>query len=505
MYKPDTDSYSQIIKNPFYLKDPYLREIFQKCRPPKEAYFYFPKGEEIIIPHRKPEKNLRRIFYNVPYTDLEKKWLSDYNKIINSHPENKIPDDWNDALNLVFIYSTECNLEKAYNNMIKYFKWLSNRFPMNIQPTDKVVELLNSGFVYIHGRDHQFRPIIYCQPYVIQDKLDYYGTDNIAKAGLFICQFTLNNMLIPGQIENWIMFINFEGTSVLSLPDPIKKLISELSDNFLGRLYKSYILGMSLLVRVLYKFVCNFLEEVTVKKITILDGKNDPRLFEGISPSNIEKRFGGSAPDLVYNQPNSLFPPRMPTNDFLKSNENKNQILISEQQYIDKCRQGEIPQFSISPFIQPQLDNCNRKKKNDLLENQSDGSNGTTISRMKTNVSITMNQNCNPTMPGQGIGKNGNMFMNNGHNNLALNMVRKNLGYNQSNYQKVISNSIQNNVNQLSCTNWVPQFSEYDTISYTKKFKKNINSSCGYMNQIYNFCQKKNRYFSHLFSINSKY
>ena len=495
MYKPDTEDYSQIIKNPFYLKDPSLRELFQKCRPPKEAYFYFPKGEEIIIPHRKPEKNLRRIYHNVPYTDLENKWLSDFKNIINSHPENKIPNDWNDALNLTFIYSTECNLEKAYNNMIKYFKWLSNRFPMDIQPTDKVVELLNSGFVYIHGRDHQFRPIIICQPYIIQDKIDYYGTEVIAKAGLFICQFAVNNMFIPGQIENWIMFINLEGTSLLNIPNPIKKLISELSSKFLARLYKSYILGMSLLVRVLYKLVCNFLEEVTVKKVIIVDGKNDPRLFNDISPLNLEQRFGGRAPDLIYGQSNSLFPPRMPTNNFLKPNENQNQILISEQQYIDKCKRGDIPNFAISPFIQQKLDISNETKQSNDLENQM---NLTKTSNFKLSDSFVMNQSSQPLILSQEIGKNSNMHT---HNNNSFSMIGRSYDFNQTNNKKELCHSIQNNVNQLTCTNWELKHSEFDNLS-PQRLKKYTNKSGSYMNDLYYFCQKKNRYFNHVFTIN---
>ena len=35
--------------DPFYLKDPKLSELFEKCKPPKEAYLYFPKGEDIIV------------------------------------------------------------------------------------------------------------------------------------------------------------------------------------------------------------------------------------------------------------------------------------------------------------------------------------------------------------------------------------------------------------------------------------------------------------------------
>ena len=353
------------IQDPFYFNDPNLFEIYKKCVPPREAYYYFPKGEEVMIPHKKkPEKALRRIHVNVPFTPLENQWISDFNEIIASHPENKLPDYWSDAINLRFIYSCECDLKKAYKRMIKYIEWYNNTFPLNIQPEDEAIKILNSGFCYVYGRDHQFRPIIFCQPYILQ-KFKF-SDEEVVKASIFICQYMINNMLIPGQIENWIMFINLEGTSVLALPDAMKKLITALSDNFLARLYKSYILGMSLFIRVLYKFVCNFLEEITVRKVVILDSKKDPKLFTDISPRNLEQRFGGQAPDLVYDQPNGLFPPRMPTDYFLKDDENPDEILITEDEYIERYKQGIIPKISVSPYVLEDLKQ--QKEKEEILK-----------------------------------------------------------------------------------------------------------------------------------------
>ena len=93
--------------------------------------------------NKKPEKSLRRIYTNVPYTEKEQNWLVEFKTLIAKHPENKIPDYWNDGLNLAFVYSTECQIEKAYKRMIDYLKWYNDYFPMNIQPEDKAIKLLN--------------------------------------------------------------------------------------------------------------------------------------------------------------------------------------------------------------------------------------------------------------------------------------------------------------------------------------------------------------------------
>ena len=48
----------------FFTENPILYQRYLDSFPPKEAYYYFPKGEEIIIPNKKnPEKSLRRIFF----------------------------------------------------------------------------------------------------------------------------------------------------------------------------------------------------------------------------------------------------------------------------------------------------------------------------------------------------------------------------------------------------------------------------------------------------------
>ena len=359
------------IENPFYQSDPELNELYKNCLPPPESYLYFPKDQEIIIfNHKKPEKSLRRIFTNVDFTDNEKKWLSDFINLIKLKPDSNTLLHLDNAVFLRFIYSTECNLNKAYERLSKYVNWFINMFPMTINPSDKIVEVLNCGLIYIYGRDHQFRPIIICQPYIFQKYEKYFNSDDIVNASLFLCQFAVNKMFIPGQIENWVMIINFKGTSFLSLPEPIKRLIQSLSDNFLARLYKCYIIGMSLFIRAVYKIICNFLEEITKQKIIILEQKGDKRLFDGIREDNLEVKFGGLLSDLVYGEANCLFPPRMPSQYFIKDNEDTSKILITEKEYIDLMNNDKIPKESLSPYILEKIEKYKIEKENIAVFNK---------------------------------------------------------------------------------------------------------------------------------------
>lgn len=384
--------YGEIITNPFFIKDRELFEIFKRGIPPKEAYYFFPKGKDVLEEHnKKPEKNLRRIFINVPFLEIENKWLDKYKEIIAKHPENKLPDYWNDGLNLAYIYSTECKLEQSYKRMIEYFKWYKSFFPLNIQPGDKVVQVLNSGFLYAFGRDHQFRPLLICQPYILQKCLKLYSDDDIYNASIFICQYMVNYMMIPGQIENWIMIVNMDGTSILSIPESVKKLMNALSNYFIARLFRCYILGLNAFLRIIYKIICNFVEKTTVEKVIVLDDKNDKRKDKDINPENIEERFGGKATDLIYDVENALFPPRMPSNNFLLDNENPKDILITEEQYIEKYNANEIPLNSESPFILEKLRKEKIEKDKEEISRKKREDHQAKIKEAKTRAELNLN------------------------------------------------------------------------------------------------------------------
>ena len=379
------------LKNPYYISDPELFKIYQKSLPPPEAYLYFPKGEEVIVINAlKPEKSLRRIFNNVPIYDFEQKLLIEFNDLINSHPEFKLPDYWNDDINLRFIHATECDIKKSYERMIKYIDWFHNMFPMEINPGDKIYQLLNLGFLYVYGRDCHFRPIIICQPSICLKYLKLFDEKEIIDASVFLFQYIVNNMLIPGQIENWIMILNFEGSSPLNLPNVVKKIIKTISENFLSRLYKCYVYGMSLLINLMFKIVCNFLEEVTVQKINIIEKNNMNKIFENIRKDNLEQKFGGTAPDMTeeIENSNSFFPPRMPSSKFILDNENKKEFLITKEEYIQLVEEKKIREDCISPYLIEEIEKIKKKKefevkiKNQLwvkqwkFQNEFEGKNG---------------------------------------------------------------------------------------------------------------------------------
>jgi hypothetical protein len=90
-------------------------------------------------------------------------------------------------------------------------------------------------------------------------------------------------------------------------------------------------------------------------------------MFNFINPLNLEKRFGGDADDLQYDVENALFPPKMPEQQkFLLDNENKNNILISEEEYIKIM--NKLPEESLSPYILKQIQINEEKKRLEKIQ-----------------------------------------------------------------------------------------------------------------------------------------
>ena len=251
--------------------------------------------------------------------------------------------------------------------MKKYIDWSNKTFPLTIQPRSKTIEILNKGFVYVYGRDCKFRPLLIFRLVEFVKYENIYSVEEVLNAGIFLGQFCINNLLAPGHVERWDLIIDLRKTTLLGLPDHIKKLLPIMNEGFISRLNKTYVIGMNFFFRIIYKIVCAFLQESTVKKIKILDGKKDQSMFEEIRRDNVEVDMGGTAPNARIGEENGIFPPRMPSEHFLLESQKEEDILISEEEYINKYKNGEIPKDLASPYILNKLEEM--KKQESIIEN----------------------------------------------------------------------------------------------------------------------------------------
>lgn len=95
--------------------------------------------------------------------------------------------------------------------------------------------------MYVHGRDHHFRPIIFVMIKQIKNILGKnYTFDDINRCTIYLTNYVLQYLLIPGQIENWIVFVDFDGVGITDLGD-FQKIISTLG-KIRGRVFKNFLL-----------------------------------------------------------------------------------------------------------------------------------------------------------------------------------------------------------------------------------------------------------------------
>lgn len=124
--------------------------------------------------------------------------------------------------------------------------------------------------------------------------------------------YMINNCLcLPGQIENWITILNINKEGVLSVDKAsLKAVISVASANFRCRPRKTFIVNTTFTVNLLWKIISSFLHAQTKAKISLTSSNHHEEMMQIIHPSQLEEKFGGTAPNLTQ-----FWPPFFPTSE----------------------------------------------------------------------------------------------------------------------------------------------------------------------------------------------
>ena len=95
--------------------------------------------------------------------------------------------------------------------------------------------------------------------------------DDLLATQTYFFQYVLNNLLIPGQVENWIVIIDAAHTGLLSLVGSMKKSFTFLSETYRSRMFVCYVARVPTSISFLWGIVKKFLQEETVRKINFFD------------------------------------------------------------------------------------------------------------------------------------------------------------------------------------------------------------------------------------------
>ena len=346
----------------FFLNNEELSKIHELAIPSNEMYRFFPPSDEILLQDSNPQKNIRFIFNGQPKTEFEQRKLSEYNDYELKHGKLTYPDFWLESETMRLLQAAEYDVEKAYKSIIDTINFI-NKNPIVIN--DRIISALNSGIMYVYGRDHHFRPLIQVsvKTYIkIIDKKEF-TFDEINKSIIYLINYIFKYLFIPGQIENWVTIIDFKGAGVSDISD-FKKLLGVLN-SYRGRVFRNYFINVSGFLGIAVKAAVNLFGSSTARKLKILAKDELHLMNEIISPDNIQKKFGGTAPDALPGN-NNLFPPRMPSKNFAINGEKLN--IISEEAYKEMCLNGNpFKPFTISPKYQEKWEQEKKAKEQEVL------------------------------------------------------------------------------------------------------------------------------------------
>lgn len=315
--------------------------------PPKEAYLYFPEGPNLFL-ELTETKIQRKIFEDSSsYLPLEIDMLSQLNSQLMLN-RVIIHSKISEGDKLRFLHAVSFNLSEAIELLKRNTDFLNDySFIFDNPATGVIKDILNSGIIYVHGRDSDYRPIIVFNINEFTNHKNAYSENDWTNAILFVCNYVIKELLIPGQVETWNIILNLENMSVFSsIPSDIRSIMSVMQGHYKGRLHLIYVFKLSFSLNVL-KNVYYAMYPNAEKKVKIITDKNfETDLFTRINPNQIEKRFYGNNDDICSSDIKSIFP-------LIRNNKSmlinfsaigciSHTYLLSELDYIERVKEGRV-------------------------------------------------------------------------------------------------------------------------------------------------------------------
>ena len=126
---------------------------------PLEGFRYWPKGQDVYIGEGK--HLLRYIFYKVEFTLFERQKLSEFQALLPSVLKDRaLPEYFSEEELVRLLIGCKFNLKKAGAALLDSISWRENSNPSAFIEVPHSTELLESGAIYLHGVDCQYRPLI---------------------------------------------------------------------------------------------------------------------------------------------------------------------------------------------------------------------------------------------------------------------------------------------------------------------------------------------------------
>lgn len=295
---------------------------------PYYARIFIPKEKDIM--DKLLGKETRRIF-ELPlegYTEYEKQKLIELYEYCISQKyiiqrENK-SGKYSYPNVVRQLQGADFNIEKAFSEIVKEISFKNEKLPIEINDTFNTI--LNSGFVYVHGRDKRYRPLIIVNPGLFTSI--NCSLENWERFFVFLMEFLIKEFLLPSKVENWNIIVDLGDLSMTNIPYQLKGILSAFKGIYRCRLYKLYLLNMNFIFSMVWNVVTMIMGptiEAKACKVEANDGQYDS-LFQLINRNQVEQKYGGTAKDL---KPGEYYPPKFISDNYF-CGESKEKDAVNE-------------------------------------------------------------------------------------------------------------------------------------------------------------------------------
>lgn len=135
-----------------------------------------------------------------------------------------------------------------------------------------------------------------------EEKLD---VDAMVMASVVTMEYIVMNMFVPGTVENWDIILDFNKMSTGKIPrNEMGRVLGMCGEHYRCRMAKTWMLNTNTMINTLYKMAGVFLDKETKEKIKLTNKNFTDDMFEHIHPSQVWKKYGGTA-----EEPTTFWPP----------------------------------------------------------------------------------------------------------------------------------------------------------------------------------------------------
>ena len=249
------------------------------------------------------------VFYHAEYNDKEKQKLKEFKDFCKKKGV-KVPEV--DAEVMKCLHGEKFDVEDAYKALNVRLNFLNERLPLKVSPV--VFDLIQKGFIYVCGRDRQYRPIVVMNGWISRTLPELPAIDEILATFMLVSEYINKYMLVPGKVENIIQINNSNKMGFNpAMISRMKEVMGVMQNVYKGRLRSVMGVNAPATFALVWRTIRFFIDENTRQKINISSEPVNPLIHQLAAPNQFEEKFGGTQKN---REEGEYWPPYLPDMDF---------------------------------------------------------------------------------------------------------------------------------------------------------------------------------------------